>query len=278
MAKITKEKKLQILKEATKENLIYTDTHFHSLEIEKKEIDIKNLLDQMEKMSFIALDIGINENDIESRYNLLKDYKNIYLSTAIGPWGVKDSTEKHDALIDTLEANIKNYPIKAIGEIGLDNYWKYGTKELQEDLFIKQIHLANKYNLPIIIHNREADEQIINIIKKISFKKNGIIHCFSSNLEFAKIALDKDFYISFAGPITYKNNEELREVLKYVPINKLLIETDSPYLSPTPFRGKTNTPLLIPLIYQEIASIKKIAIEDLCLNVKRNLLTLLDCS
>jgi len=278
MAKITKEKRLQLLKEATKKNLIYTDTHFHSLEIEKQEIDIKNLLDQMEKMNFIALDIGINENDIENRYNLLKDYKNIYLSAAIGPWGVKDSIEKHDILINTLESNIKNYPIKAIGEIGLDNYWKYGTKELQEDLFIKQIHLANKYNLPIIIHNREADEQMINIIKTTNFNKNGIIHCFSSNLEFAKIALDKDFYISFAGPITYKSNEELRNVLKYVPINKLLIETDSPYLSPTPFRGKTNTPLLIPLIYKEIASIKKITIEDLCLNVKRNLLTLLDCS
>lgn len=278
MAKITNEKRLQQLKEATKENLIYTDTHFHSLEIEKKDIDIKNLLNQMKEMNYIALDIGINENDIEKRYNLLKDYKNIYLSTAIGPWGVKDSVAKHDILIEALESNIKKYPIKAIGEIGLDNYWKYGTKELQEDLFIKQIKLANKYNLPIIIHNREADNQISNIIKTTSFKKNGIIHCFSSNLEFAKIALDKDFYISFAGTITYKNNDELRNVLKYVPLNKLLIETDSPYLSPIPFRGKTNTPLLIPLIYQEIASIKKIKIEDLCLNVKRNLLTLLDCS
>lgn len=278
MAKITNEKRLQQLKEATKENLIYTDTHFHSLEIEKKDIDIKNLLNQMKEMNYIALDIGINENDIEKRYNLLKDYKNIYLSTAIGPWGVKDSVAKHDILIEALESNIKKYPVKAIGEIGLDNYWKYGTKELQEDLFIKQIKLANKYNLPIIIHNREADNQISNIIKTTSFKKNGIIHCFSSNLEFAKIALDKDFYISFAGTITYKNNDELRNVLKYVPLNKLLIETDSPYLSPIPFRGKTNTPLLIPLIYQEIASIKKIKIEDLCLNVKRNLLTLLDCS
>lgn len=277
MAKMNKAKRAKLLKEATIENISYTDSHFHTLEIIKKGINASSLLSQMQTNNYIGLDIGTKAEDFKERYKLIKNYPNIYLSSGVGPWATK-SEEEHDKIIEVLEANIKKYPVKAIGETGIDNYWDYGTKQLQEDLFLKQINLANKHNLPIIIHNREADEQIINIIKNNSFSQSGIIHCFSSNIEFAKIALDKGFYISFAANITYKKNDELREVLKYVPLERLLLETDAPFLPPQPFRGKLNTPLLIPLAYKEAAEIKKIGIEEIATNVKRNLLHLLGCS
>ncbi len=277
MAKMNKEKRNQILKEATINNLGYVDSHAHLSEIMKKDVDFKSLLEKLKEQNYLILDIAIEANDIKDRYDLLKDYKNIYFSTGVGPWGVKTTKEENSNLINFLKENINNYPIKAIGEIGLDNYWNYGSPELQEDLFIKQIELANEYNLPTLIHNREADEQTQNIIKNYNFSKNGIIHCFSATKEFAKIALDKGFYISFASTITYKKNEELREILKYIPNDKLLLETDAPYLSPEPFRGKTNTPLLIPLAYKKAAEIRKTSVEEICTNVRRNLLTLLDC-
>ncbi|MGD1821568.1 MAG: TatD family hydrolase [Pleomorphochaeta sp.] len=278
MAKISKEKRQIILNNATLKNIEYVDSHAHLLVIEEKGEDINNILKVIDDNNYVILDIAINEYDIEKRYNKLKDYKNIYLSTALGPWGTKDTKEDNSKIIKTLQENINNYPIKAIGEIGLDNYWNYSTKELQEDLFIKQIELANNNNLPILIHNREADNQIINILNNIKLKRESTIHCFSSDLNFAKFALDKGFYISFASTITYKKNEELRKILQYVPLDRLLLETDSPYLSPEPFRGKTNTPLLIPLSYKKAAEIKKVTIEDLAINVKRNLLHLLDDS
>lgn len=276
MAKMTNEKRNIILKEATIKDIEYIDSHAHLLAIENKGINLENLLLELEKNKYLILDIAISENDIEERYQKLKNFKNIFLTTASGPWQTQKNEIENTKLIHTLEKNIINFPIKAIGEIGLDNYWDYGEKKLQEDLFIKQIDLANKYNLPILIHNREADTQIINILNKYPLKKQSVIHCFSSNLSFAKFALDKGFYISFASTITYKKNDELRNILKYIPLDRLLLETDAPYLSPEPFRGKTNTPLLIPLSYKKAAEIKKLSIEDLSKNVKRNLLNLLD--
>lgn len=276
MAKYNKEKRLKLLQEATIDSLLYTDSHFHALEIMKKGIDINELLSTLDKKDYLALDIGINENDIKDRYELLKNYENIYLTTGIGPWGTKDK-DIHSKNISILENNIKNYPIKAIGEIGLDNHWDYGSKELQTDLFIKQIELANSYNLPIVIHNREANEQLSEIIKSHKFTKSGIIHCFSADKDFAKIALDNGFYISFAATITYKKNEELRDALQYIPLDRLLLETDSPYLPPQPFRGKINTPLLIPLVYKQASETKKVDVESISINVRKNLLTLLGC-
>jgi len=276
MAKMNNEKREEILKEATLANIQYVDSHAHLLGIEKKDVNLNELLGSLKNNNYIVLDIGTTPNDIINRYNKLKGYNNIYYSVAVGPWGVMNNEEEHDSLIKELQDNIDNYPIKAIGEIGLDNYWEYGTKELQEDLFIKQIHLANDNNLPILIHNREADKQMIEILSSINLKRNSIIHCFSSDIEFAKFALDKGFSISFASTITYKKNDELREILKYVPMNRLLLETDAPYLSPEPFRGKVNTPLLIPLSYKIAAEIKKVSVENLAINVKRNLQSLLD--
>lgn len=276
MAKLNSEKRNTILKNATIDKVQYVDSHAHLLGIEKKDIDLNKLLETLKENNYIVLDIGTTENDIIERYNKLKNYNNIYYSVAVGPWGVKSTKLEHSKIIESLQDNIINYPIKAIGEIGLDNYWEYGTKELQEDLFIKQINLANDNNLPILIHNREADNQMVEILNSIDLKRKSIIHCFSSDMKFAKFALDKGFSISFASTITYKKNDNLREILEYVPLDRLLLETDAPYLSPEPFRGKTNTPLLIPLSYQRAAEIKKVSVENLAKSVKRNLQDLLD--
>ncbi len=276
MAKYNEEKRNKLLKEATDKNLSYTDSHFHLLAMRDKNIDITNLLQELKNSNYTALDIAVKENDIEERSKIVKDYDNIYLSCGVGPWGTKD-IKSHEKSLNIIETNINKYRVKAIGEIGLDYHWDYGESYLQEDLFIKQIELANKYNLPVIIHNRDADDKMKEIINHTNFRTNGIIHCFSSDIEFAKIALDKGFYISFSATITYKKNDELRKALEYVPLERLLLETDSPYLPPQPFRGKFNSPLLIPLVYKEASEIKKVEISDICTNVKKNLLTLLDC-
>ena len=138
----------------------------------------------------------------------------------------------------------------AVGEIGLDYHWYKDTKEAQQKLFIKQIKVANKLNKPVIIHTREALKDTYDILKENPCK--GVLHCYSGSLEMAKEFIKLGFYISFAGPLTFKNAKEPLRVAKNIPLNKLLIETDSPYLSPVPFRGKRNEPSNVIYIAKKI--------------------------
>ena len=159
----------------------------------------------------------------------------------------------------------------AIGEIGLDYYWNKENKEIQKKIFIDQISLANKYNLPIVIHTRDAMQDTIDILKnKINVNKKGIFHCCPQNRELIKEALNLGFYISFAGPITFKNSKNAEDVVKMVPIDKLLIETDSPYLSPEPNRGKRNNSSNVKYIAQKIADFKAMSIEEIAKSTYEN--------
>ncbi|MBK5200857.1 MAG: TatD family hydrolase [Spirochaetaceae bacterium] len=284
--KYTKEKRLQILENSTVNNLLYTDTHFHyssMIQISKKNIEEQTSEEWLEKKSienllnscnFQGMDIGTNCDDLELRYRALEKYTNIHLSAGIGPWAT-DREESIQEQNTILRNNINKYPVSAIGEIGLDNYWHYGTVKLQEELFNTQLDLAEELDLPIIIHSRDADSQMIDILKNREIKKGGIFHCFSSNIELAKVALEKGLLISFAGTITYNKNQELRDTLAIVPLNRLLLETDSPYLPPEPYRGKHNSPSLIPLVYLKASEINKCSIELISKAVSMNFLNLL---
>lgn len=206
--------------------------------------------------------VGVSPNDIaESIDEIDKQISNIKKLVK------KDQNIVEDVESDTAESlNIvnNNRKIVAIGEIGLDYYWNKENKELQKYAFIKQIELANKYGLPIVIHTREAVDDTIDILKnKIEATKKGIFHCCPLNRELVKQALKMGFYISFAGPVTFKNSKNANEIIQMVPLDKMVIETDSPYLAPEPHRGTRNDSRNVKYIAEKIANVKEMSLEDI---------------
>ena len=168
--------------------------------------------------------------------------------------------------------------IIGIGETGLDYYYENSKKNTQIELFQKHIELAKLKKIPVIVHTRSADIDTINMINK-NIKNSNVkflIHCFSGGLEFCKKLLDLNCYISFSGIITFKNSQELRETIKIVPLNKILVETDSPYLSPVPLRGKSNTPSNVKFVADCLAKIKGISLEEISETTTRNFNNLFD--
>lgn len=162
-----------------------------------------------------------------------------------------------------IEKITNNKKIVAIGEIGLDYYWNTENKELQKYAFIEQINLANKLNLPIVIHTREAVQDTLEILKKNTVNKCGVFHCCPLNRELVKEALKLGFYISFAGPVTFKNSKNADEIINMVPLNKMLIETDSPYLAPEPHRGTRNDSRNVKYIAEKVALVKETDVEEI---------------
>ena len=163
-----------------------------------------------------------------------------------------------------------NKKVVAIGEIGLDYYWNKDNKDIQKEAFIKQINIANELDLPIVIHTRDAVMDTIEILKENVVKNKGIFHCCPQNKELIKEGLKLGFYISFAGPITFKNSKNADEIIKLVPNDKILIETDSPYLAPEPVRGTRNIPSNVKYIAQKIAEVKGISFQDIVDITERN--------
>lgn len=208
-----------------------------------------NSLNISEKYDFIYSICGISPNDIpQSEQQLWKDIEEISKIA-------KDNNSKK---------------LVAIGEIGLDYYWNKENKELQKQAFIKQIELANELELPIVIHSRDASVDTIDIIKNHKVNKVGIFHCCQLNQELVRQALELGYYISFAGPITYKSSKNAPEVIKMVPIDRILIETDSPYLSPEPNRGRRNDCRNVKYVAQKIADVKELTIEEVAQKTYEN--------
>ena len=206
--------------------------------------NIKSSLDSLElskKYDFIYSICGISPNDIPQTEQEL--------------WKSLDEITK-------LVQNNKSKKLVAIGEIGLDYYWNKENKGLQEQAFIKQIELANKLELPIVIHSRDASVDTINIIEENKVNKAGIFHCCQQNQEMIKNALRLGYYISLAGPVTFKNAKNSADIIQMIPMDKLLIETDSPYLSPEPNRGKRNDCRNVKYVAQRIADVKGITLEE----------------
>ena len=186
---------------------------------------------------------------------------NLYMQlVGISPNDLENLKDEDYLKIEELAENKK---VVAIGEIGLDYYWNKDNKNLQRKAFIKQIELANKLNLPIVIHTREAVDDTIDILKRqVNVNKKGVFHCCPLNRELVKQALNLGFYISFAGPITFKNAKNAEEIINMVPLDKILIETDSPYLAPEPNRGKRNDSRNVKYVALKIAQIKELTLEE----------------
>ena len=241
-----------------------------------------------------GIDIGTKADDLPVRRAFFDKagYSGIMLSAAMGPWEAgssedpsapceKDwpndfrSMQRIKADLETLRRNImEDKGICAVGEIGLDYYWKYGTREKQLFIFESQMQLAHELNLPVLIHNREADTDTADVISRLCPPKSGIIHCFSGNEQLMHTALDNGFYISFAGNLTFKNAQNLRDRLKEVPLDRLLFETDSPYLTPVPHRGQPNRPDYVVHVYECASQVLGIPFEELATRVLQNFRTL----
>lgn len=181
----------------------------------------------------------------------------------VSPNDIPDSIEEWNIQKEELKLLLQYEKVVAVGEIGLDYYWNKENKDLQRRIFVDQIKIANEYNLPIVIHTREAVMDTIDILKNvIRVKKVGVFHCCPQNRELIKEALKLGFYISFAGPITFKSSRNACEIVNMVPLDRILIETDSPYLSPEPNRGTRNDSSNVKFIAQKIADFRGISIDE----------------
>ncbi|MEY4480430.1 MAG: hypothetical protein RLZZ267_1108 [Bacillota bacterium] len=207
------------------------------------------------------INIGFNKETIASTMVLAEKYDFIY--AAVG-WHPQDAKDMTDADFDQIRELCAHPKVVAIGEIGLDYYWDTSPKDVQHTVFRRQIRLARELGKPIIIHNRDAHDDVVRILREENAAEvGGIMHCYSGSWEIAKMCLDMNFYISFGGPVTFKNAKQPKEVLKQVPLDRLLIETDSPYLCPDPFRGKRNESAYVKYVAEAAAALKEMPVEEL---------------
>jgi TatD DNase family protein len=201
-----------------------------------------------------------NLEEIEKNLILTKKYENLYSSVGIHP---------HEAKLwnDVSKITITNYAnekkVIAIGETGLDFYYNYSPKDTQLQVFREHVKISKEVSLPLIIHCRDAFKEVIEILKEEKPETSGVFHCFTGGLESVKEALKLNFYISFSGIITFKNSEVLRGVAKNTPLEKILIETDCPFLAPIPHRGKRNEPKYVALVAEELAKIHNISADEI---------------
>ena len=246
------------------------DSHCH--------LDFSELFNQLEEVIHRAesnqvkcfLTICTTLESFERIKLIINKYKNIYGTFGIHPHETKKFTNIDSKFILDLKKKYKM--VIGIGETGLDFYYNYSDKKIQIKSFIEHIHAASELNIPIIVHSRNAEIDTYEIIKSEIKNSNlkVLIHCFTGSKNFAKKLLDLNCYISLSGIITFKNSAELADTASYIPIEKLLVETDSPYLAPLPYRGKTNEPSYIIQTIEKLSKIKKISKESVIENTTKN--------
>lgn len=240
------------------------DTHAHIDMLEDIDNAIKNAFKNDVKKIIVPCAYPA---DIEKIYNISQKYENVYGLLGVHPSEVKDW---NDNLIDNIKEYAKSPKIVGIGEIGLDYYWDKSFNDLQKDVFIKQIKLANELNLPICIHDRDAHKDTFDILKEYNKNSEVILHCFSGSVEFARECINEGWYLALGGVVTFKNAIKMKEVAVEIPLEKLMIETDSPYLTPVPFRGKENQPAYVKYVAEEIAKLRGISYNEVAQITSRN--------
>ncbi|MDF2926275.1 MAG: hydrolase, TatD family protein [Paenibacillaceae bacterium] len=247
---------------------MFTDTHTHMDSKSFNEDCHEALMRAYDNGVTRIINVGFNRETIPSTLKLCADYDFVYAAVGWHPQDAKDMTA---ADLEELEQLCKLPKVVAIGEIGLDYYWDTSPKDVQQRVFREQIRLAKRLSMPIVIHNREAHQDILTILREENAAEvGGVMHCFSGSWETAKACLDMNFHISFGGPITFKNAVQPKEVLARVPLHRLLIETDAPYLTPHPYRGKRNETGYVKLVAEAAAEIKGISVEELARATTQN--------
>ena len=274
---------------------MFTDSHTHILSTTKKIENPENMMSSLKEEAFrFVMDIGTEPGDLMERIKCVKDISDgsipSFIHFSAGLWPHSETIKNRDASLAMLEndikigikeaqdANLSSKPIFALGECGLDRYWngkdapminEGGTLDVEgeKELFIRQLEMAKKYNLAVIIHSRDAYKETLECIDKVGWNK-GVIHCYSYGEEEAKTFLERGWFISFPGNITFaKTNiaiEKIKSLMLSIPKERLLLETDAPYMTPVPLRGKPNTSLYIKHTYQKASEYLSVPVEKLC--------------
>jgi TatD DNase family protein len=240
--------------------LRFIDTHCHLDTLKSRPLDdlIQDSLG-VGVQKFVT--IGAEKNHLPHIIELSQKYDMVYCTLGIHPHDAKDFTQELSLWIQEQFKDPKiNSKLVAIGEIGLDYHYDHSPREWQRKIFEDQMSLAERYQLPVVIHTREADDDTWDILKNFNVK--GVLHSFTSSPELAEKSIEKGYKIGFNGIVTFKNAQNVRDVLERVPLENIVIETDSPYLAPIPHRGKENLPLYIPVIFEKICQVKNISGEE----------------
>lgn len=234
------------------------DTHAHIDMLESPLVDVfAKMSENGVKKAIIP---SVEASLMEKVVSLAETYDNLWAMLGIYPSEAKSYNDDVENLIIELAKNPK---VVAVGEIGLDYYRDKSFADLQKEVFAKQIRLANKLNLPIVVHDREAHQDTFNILKKNNLSSDVLFHCFSGSVEFMRECTKQGWYIALGGVITFKNAVKMKDIAREVPLDRLVLETDSPYLTPVPFRGKENSPAYVKYVAEEIAYIRQIPIKEL---------------
>lgn len=240
---------------APKDSIVDSHAHFNDERFEGFRDEIIKTMKQYGVKKIV--NCGTDYQRIEECLQLSRKYDFCFTAIAFHPSEIPDDTEID---YDRLYEIIKTERVVAVGETGLDYYWRPDNKERQQREFVKHIELAKKADLPIIVHDRDAHADTMEILK--THKPRGVVHCFSGSVEMAKEIVKLGMYIGIGGVLTFKNGRVLKEVAREIPLERILLETDAPYMAPEPFRGKTNHSALIIYVAQTLAEIKGVSVDE----------------
>jgi TatD DNase family protein len=236
------------------------ETHFHLDYL--KALPVHKILKNAKEVGVEKfLSIAVAPENLDKVKDLSEEFEEVYFTQGIHPHDAKEATV---ATFETIRSRCDFPKMLAVGEIGLDYHYNHSPHEIQKTVFKTQLQIAIDNNLPVVIHSRDADEDMMQILRVYAPKmeKKGVIHSFTSSPELAICALDLGFYIGFNGIITFKNAKNVRDIVETTPIGKILVETDSPFLTPIPHRGKENSPANLPFIIDKISEIKDFSSEE----------------
>ncbi|MCK9443360.1 MAG: TatD family hydrolase [Tissierellaceae bacterium] len=245
------------------------DSHAH-LDDKRFDGDRELLIRSLESNGIeLVINIGADLQTSIASVSLAENYPNIYAAVGVHPHSAKEADQ---STMEIMRSFAKRDKVVAIGEIGLDFYYDNSPRDLQRKWFKEQLKLAKEVDLPVVIHSRDAQQETFDILKEAAEdgKLRGVLHCYSGSAEMAVEYVKLGFYISLAGPVTFKNARVLREVAQTVPLDRLLVETDSPYLTPEPYRGKRNEPIFVKYVAGTIADLRDISYEELAKATNKN--------
>lgn len=248
------------------------DTHAH-YDDEAFDNDRDSLLNSLAGQGIEAVvNIGASIQSTKNTLELMKKYPFVYGAVGVHP---NEVGELNEHLMDWLKHIAGEEKVVAIGEIGLDYYWNEPEPEIQKQWFVRQLVLAREVKLPVVIHSRDAAKDTLDIIKaERAGELGGVIHCFSYGVELAREYLNMGFYLGIGGVLTFSNGKKLKEVVAYMPMDRIVLETDCPYLSPVPFRGRRNSSLNLPYVVEAISQIKGVPAEEVIAVTNRNAKTM----
>ncbi|GGD78298.1 TatD family hydrolase [Lacimicrobium alkaliphilum] len=252
---------------------MFVDSHCHLDRLDKTPEQLAQTLEQARAAGvehFLCVSVSVK--DYDSMQEAVKDFRDVSVSCGVHPLHQEDACSYEELL-----EKASRPEVVAIGETGLDYYYSSDTREVQKQSFIDHIKVANELNKPLIIHTRDAREDTIALLKQYKAPHTqGVLHCFTESLEMAEQAMAMDFYISISGIVTFKAAQELKEVVKQLPLERLLIETDSPWLAPVPHRGKPNEPAYVTDVARYIADLKEMPVAELAKITTDNFYRLFD--